>query len=342
MKKIVFAASLTALFLFAPSAFAAGECDTDADCESYESCELLGQAGCACPPGDAGCDCPDSGTDDYYECVAEPPDSCDSNADCSDGLECVTRTYEQCTGSGGGSTCSVSPDGGTDCEDAGTVDTSESCETFTEGYCVPPYLAPCEQDADCGTGFTCEEYEICECSGGGSTGSGGDDPGDAGTSAEDTGGESCVCETAGKSCELVETECTSDADCAGDLTCQTYDDQTTTEPCVDDGDASSCETADAGTDATKYCLPPDWERWEDTARDIHGESGDSSDEDGGGESSTNSDAGGLADTSQGPGADDSSGSSGGCSSTGEHAPVGALVMVALGLLGLAHRRHRDR
>lgn len=348
MKKTLFAIAFTAAMLLAPSAFAAGECDTDTDCESYETCEVIGEATCACAPGDAGCDCPDSGTEEYRECVAEPPESCDSDADCSSDLECYTQTYEQCSGGGSVGTCEVSPDGGTTCEDAGTTDVSESCETITEGYCVPSYVAPCETDTDCGTGFTCEEYEVCECSGGDSGGVDAGTSDDSGTTDSDTtdtgdqdSGSSCTCETAGKSCELIETECTSDDDCSGDLTCQSYDDgDTSTEPCVDDGDTSSCTSTDAGSStSTMYCLPPDWERWEAVAGDLDQGGADGSAEETGGDAGL--DAG--ADTgSSAPNADDQgSNSEGGCSSTGQQAPIGSLALMLLGLLGLAARRRQS-
>ena len=342
MKKIAFAIALSSLMLMTGTAYAAGECDTDTDCESYETCELVGEASCACPPGDAGCDCPDTGTQEFKECVPEPPPSCDTDADCSEDLLCVTRTYEECSGGGPVGTCTSSPDGGTICEDVGTADVSESCETITEGYCVPPYLAPCQADADCGDGFTCEEYEVCECTGGGSTGSGGDDDRtDAGEPPEDTG-DSCTCEPAGKSCELVETECTSDADCTGDLTCQEYEDgDVVTEPCVDEGDASSCESADTGSSTTtKYCLPPDWERWAGAANDLGGGgSVDEDDRENYGDAGTT--GGDIADAGeQGAPSQDDSGSNteGGCSSSGQHAPVGGLALALLGLLGVAIRR----
>jgi MYXO-CTERM domain-containing protein len=336
MNKVLTALIVFASVFVASSAFAAGDCDTDADCESYETCEVVGESSCACAPGDAGCDCPDGG-EVYRDCVPEPPESCESDADCSDDLECVTQTYEQCSGGGSTGACQITPDGGTECEDAGTPDVTESCETITEGYCVPSYIGPCEADADCGEGFACEPYEVCECPPGSPVGPGGDGAEDAGAIDASTtdSGDGCTCEVEGNYCELIETECTTDADCSGDLTCQTYEDTTADEPaCIDDGDASSCTSADAGnTEATRYCLPPNWERWAGVSAELGGSSRDETD-DGANE---------AADAGQSSaGADDGSSSNaeGGCSISGERPPVAGLALALLGLMGLAMRRRR--
>jgi MYXO-CTERM domain-containing protein len=344
MRTIVFTIFFASSLLLAPSASAAGDCDTDTDCESYETCEVVGEATCACPPGDAGCECPDTGTEEFKECVPEPPDPCESDAECSGDLVCVTQTYEECTGGGSAGACEVTSDGGMNCLDVGTTDVSESCETITEGYCLPSYLAPCQTDTDCGTGFTCQTYEVCECSGGGSTGSGGTggDGADAGRTTDDAG-SSCTCEPAGKACELVETECTSDADCSGDLTCQTYaDSDVGSEPCVDDGDTTSCGSVDAGSaGSTEYCLPPDWERWSDVAGDV-GVGGPTSDEDreSGGDAGANVGLDAGDGNQSGANADSESNTDGGCSSAGEGAPISGLAMVLVGMLGLTLRRRR--
>ncbi|QDG49548.1 hypothetical protein FIV42_01980 [Persicimonas caeni] len=320
------------------------ECSTDADCGEGFVCETY-EAPCAgaCAPGE-DCDTSCESTTGS-ECVPAPPESCTSAADCDPDLVCVTVTYETCSG-GDWATCEE----GTDC-DAGTQ-ADASCTTETEGYCVPPYLAPCQVNADCGPGFTCEESEVCGCSTGGSTGSGGSSDGDgsayvdAGSSTDD---ENCSCSGTGEFyCELIEQECTSDSECSGDMVCDTlpgedYDDGGTVETCTSTPDGGmNCETSspDAGTssESTKYCLPPDIERWIGAGGAVGSDDGYSQD----GSSDEEREAVSSSVDRGGAGSSDGGSSeSAGCSSTGDSGPVGALAALMLGFLGLVGLRRRD-
>lgn len=267
------AAMLAALCLVPSSAFAADECQVDSDCGENFVCSFSTAPCPAMPPCDRadGESCPEPPAcepETVGYCQPAPPRSCETVADCEQGLVCVTYTYETCSG---GDAPSCAPDS------EGCPEPSEpsdpQCSTESEGYCLPPYLAPCEAAADCGEGFACKAQEICTCSGGrgvdldspepgGVEGSGGEDSGDV--PADD-----CTCEPGDvKYCELIQQECDSDADCAGDLICAEVpganvpapDDTCTSGP---DG-VTICEAApseDSDVPADSYCLPADFERW---------------------------------------------------------------------------------
>ena len=227
MKKNMLISMLAgALLLTSSNAFAQeGECTTDEECQAGWTCEEVGGYSCAVPACAEGEDCPepepcDSGV--IMGCVPPPPEACDPAAaePCADGLVCVTETYEECEDIAvGRPPCTVDPDGNESCEGQGDDEPigEPSCETVSESLCLPPFLAECEVDADCGDGFTCESNDICY------------------SSCEDTDvapcaeGEECpepsepsceeVCETGENYCELIEVECEVDADCDGDLVC---------------------------------------------------------------------------------------------------------------------------
>ena len=290
------------LFALPATALAADECTSDADCPDGYACETV-QEPCpaiACAPDT---DCPDTSCspEESHYCRPKPPESCSTVADCEAGLVCLTVTYEECSGDGAMPTCA--PD--TDC-DAGSSTSESSCETITEGYCVPPYLAPCETAKDCGAGFACEEQEMCQCSGGGSSGGfgGTDDAVDAGSEPSTDGGtssgddeaidagtyeENCSCSGTGEFfCELEEQECTADSECPGDLVCKEapYGSGTATV-CVSDPDGgTSCEDAGTSTsEPTKYCQPADLERWMGVGGSVYGSYGATAGMDEGGSSS---------------------------------------------------------
>lgn len=184
-----------------------GECAGDSDCDSGFVCEVVGGYACGGCAGE-GCEedtaC-ESG--DIYGCVPGP---CESDADCGDGQVCYEFSYGQCSGSGGAA-CQDTPDGAL-CDPAPIED---ECTTTTEKACAPRWALPCEEAADCGPGFTCEEEISYWCEG--STGS---DCGDGDCAEPEPSEPVCGEEATGDFyCELVETTCESDSDCGEGLHC---------------------------------------------------------------------------------------------------------------------------
>jgi len=148
---------------------AQNECATDADCPLGLSCVELEAPVDAAPPCDPDTDCnPDAlvdagaGGGSMMLCQFVPV-SCASATDCAEGLTCFTVTIEECSG-GGTVDCA---DGDPDC--VPMEPTEPDCTSTEQGYCVPPYVPPCEVDADCGEGFDCVEAQACACNGGGGT-----------------------------------------------------------------------------------------------------------------------------------------------------------------------------
>jgi hypothetical protein len=218
------------LLTLSGTALAQVECETDADCAVGFRCEAVEVGACPepfCPEGE---ECPEpdpcEAPEPFSACVPGP---CDSDADCGAGLLCLEVTSYDCPASP--PPCDPEDES---CEppDSG----SGECTEETEGYCLPPYLAPCEADADCGPGFECVESEICSCSG--------SEPG-SGEEPE------CSCEPGDSYCEIVVVECESAADCLEDWTCEevggegtcSYDPSTGEETCEE-------------VPANQACLPP--------------------------------------------------------------------------------------
>ena len=220
--------ALVPLILIALSATASAQvvCEDDGDCSAGFRCEEVGVMGCdspACPPGE---ECPD-----VFPCEEEPfrmcvPGPCDSDSDCAPGLLCLAVVYDDC-----GSIPPCDPDEGP-CELL-----PGDCTEETLGYCLPPYLTPCERDADCGPGFTCEQSEICRCSGSGP----GDDP-----------EPDCTCEPGERFCQVVPIACEDDAACPDEWSCEMV------------GGSGTCwfdpESGEGGCeeepDGEQLCVPP--------------------------------------------------------------------------------------
>jgi hypothetical protein len=242
----------------------ASECQVDADCANGFSCRVIGAANCP-PPPPRDPNNPDEPVDplpcapqEFRVCVPPPPAQCDParlSADCSGGTICVTYTYESCEASMG---CAC-PGNGQPCACDDEPKPEPICQTESQSYCVPPYLAPCEADADCGAGFTCEQEEVCiaSCPGG--------SPG-----APEPGGGDCTmsCSPSGTSyCRLIERTCQADADCGVGFVCQQISQPT---PDVGSGtcsvDKDGNETCTPGQPSQppvseSYCMPEGWERW---------------------------------------------------------------------------------
>ena len=224
-------AVISSLGLWAISAQAQSECAADADCDFGFTCQVIGSSG-ACPAIACvdGQDCPAVDCGPVEELKAcEPLRDCQGDAQCAEGFVCHEETYETCM------TAGVKCDPNGTCVEQGT----SGCESITETYCAPRWILPCTADADCGTGFSCVEQQMCWCSGsagtadvsgvatttdvdgGASSSGGGSDvmaPIDAGVIVTEP---DCGCAPSGDfSCELQDTTCESDADCQSGLTCQ--------------------------------------------------------------------------------------------------------------------------
>jgi MYXO-CTERM domain-containing protein len=374
----------SACLLIATPAFAdSGECTVDADCSNGYTCEEIGAETCpaiACPEGEE-CEQPECDSQVIMGCVPPPPEQCDpaqGASACGGGLVCVTYTFEACSGGGstggsgsvGGGT--VEPGGdGTDSgnsmtgSDMGSDDGGEgsgdgmdepapddepdySCMTEQESYCVPPYLAPCQADADCGGGFTCEADEICTDCAVGVTCSV-DENGNEVCEEEPTDCES-TCEPSGtKYCQLQEVSCTADSDCAQGLICETFEYGGGAAPCyVDEMGNTDCPEPEPA-ESESFCVPADWERWvggyghEEASgggadyNDAVTNAGGRGEEDGWSlvDAEVSQDADGNAQDG-----DDIDADAGGCQSTGKSGNgLGFGLLAALGMmLGLRRRK----
>ncbi|TDP77595.1 MYXO-CTERM sorting domain-containing protein [Bradymonas sediminis] len=356
------AAAALAAFCLAPgSAFAESECSVDSDCGENFVCNLS-QAPCASPPpcdpgsGEECQDMPACEPETSGRCEPAPPESCETVADCEGGLVCVTYTYETCTG-WAEPACDPS---GESCPEPGPTPDPE-CTTETEGYCLPPYLAPCESASDCGEGFECNAPEICSCSGGGPT-----DPGAPAEGGDREGGEQpmppqedCACEPGDvKYCELPEQECQTDADCAGELICAELPGGMSPAPdgtCTSTPDGETvCEEFESPEpqESVSYCLPADFERWIGSGIPGHAGYGSAEDDAGApdGEGHSNGGEGDrdfvAADVDRGD-APQSGGDAGqdmddgcGCASTGNSLP-GSFAALFFALMGMAGLRRRS-
>ena len=185
------------------------QCTSDSECAEGSICAV---PTCLCvdDDGDGACD---DACEAGFCTLAEPspPPACAVDADCAEGDVCVTQQFTSC----GGSEAPCAP-GDTNCDAPAPP---PDCVTETQSYCSPPYLQPCEVDADCGGGFACIPAETCVCSG---------------TSSPDGGApaveDQCECTTGDTNlCVLIRTPCSVDTDCAQGLVCT--DENVATAPC---------------------------------------------------------------------------------------------------------------
>lgn len=156
---------------------------------------------------------------------------CETDADCGEAMVCIEHVDEWCTGSA----MEVCDETGEQCE---IIEEEEECGTEVHRECGYPYEGDCEQDADCGPGFSCIPREICSCSGTDMDTEGMDDEEDMGSDGdegippmpEEDPGEpapgdegsppDCTCApTDVNYCELQQIDCETDADCPAGLLC---------------------------------------------------------------------------------------------------------------------------
>ncbi|MCB9727328.1 MAG: hypothetical protein H6746_02465 [Deltaproteobacteria bacterium] len=339
--------SLGALGL-STSAFAAdeGECLTDAECPQGYTCEITGGSGCACPSEGP---CTPCETVDYHECVPGP---CQSDADCGDGLVCVSWT-ESCDALT--TTPACAPD--VPCEQAPAPE-PEQCEPVTRSACAPKWAAPCEAASDCGAGFDCVAVESCTCGGvetspptpadAGSADAAPAvprDPAEGGSGApappeERPDDSACDCGPSGElMCQPQERECDTAAECPAEWSCEHGDTASPPPTCVAmPGGESSCDVpasdAEAAAPSKGICYPPGYDLYlglgglDGRAQGENDSTGAPRSPDPGGDGKTNS------------GANSATGSGGtGPSCAGSAAPtLPALALLALLMLAIAGRR----
>ncbi len=328
-------------------------CSVDADCPGSFTCEVVGGSGCMASPGGEPSNCE---TQEQRACVAPQPRACDpANASaCSSDELCVTYTYESCSGEDTPAVaCEVEGEGASNCAPPQSDD-PPTCETRTQSYCVPPFVAPCEVDADCGLGFTCEARESCQ---------GSCTSVDCGPDEEDCSSQPSDCSescepTGERSCELIETPCDSNADCSAGLSCVDVSDYMSSPPRAtpEPDDCVSTSTGEIHCDesppreldapeATNYCLPDGWER----IFEFDGLGGDGEDSSGviapgpgeGWELIDAERATPLNPSSPNNADGDAGGFCGGNSVVGSSAAPGLLgLMSLLGMMGFRRRRNR--
>jgi MYXO-CTERM domain-containing protein len=138
------------------------------------------------------CNTYEGGDEPFYSCDRAP---CETDADCGDLLVC--GTFE--------TVCAELLIACAEGEDCVPPDNSE-CEAGEFKQCAAPWELPCEAAADCGPGFTCESYEVCDCA----------------EFTEGPDGE-ITCndcrQSDDKYCVQEQIECAAAADCPADWTC---------------------------------------------------------------------------------------------------------------------------
>lgn len=238
-----------ALVAFAYPAHAFDECENNADCLDGFVCEEFGASTCevpACPPGEECPDPPPCEPEVIHGCV---PGLCVSDADCADGLRCLEVIYEACADVPAPEPCVE----GEECPEP--IPEEEPCEVTTEAYCLPPYLAPCTSDDQCGEGFECIAPEMCVCTDGEPIPEDDPLPGEDPVPPEEDD-PNCSCEPADeRHCVPQEVECGESSDCPTDWTCETIP---TPVACTYDPETDE-EICEEAPEEEAYCMPPHWE-----------------------------------------------------------------------------------
>lgn len=267
LRSSVVALSLAVPLVWVASARADVTCGDQTCPKNYEcATENVACPEIACAPDDKGC-VPCSGTTQYCS-----PLPCASDADCADDMVCYTQSQQVCD-------TTTACDAGQKCPPP----SDPTCTTQQVSACVPRYLVPCQADADCGVGFTCEMEQSCTCaSGSGTAGSGSASSASSGSASSgsadggtptpapapsasgnapnqappaDSGSTpstpppDCNCAPSGtKTCNLTIVACSADQGCPAGWTCG----DNPNGACSVSSDGQSSCTADP----PKICLPP--------------------------------------------------------------------------------------
>ncbi|MFO0746085.1 MAG: MYXO-CTERM sorting domain-containing protein [Myxococcota bacterium] len=224
------------------------ECQLDADCGAGLVCQVVGGTGCACPDGAA---CEPCETTEFRACVPGP---CTQDGDCGDGLVCVSYETPCAT-----TEPACPPDSNCD------LPAPPPCETTTTSVCAPKWILPCQADADCGDGFTCEAGETCACSGGGAStppsdasggSSGSSDPADPSGAPLPPPEDDCTCTPSDtKTCHPKELTCTADDECPAGWSCAAAPSTQTCSASSDGGEPQCDPPTDPGPGS---CYPAGW------------------------------------------------------------------------------------
>jgi MYXO-CTERM domain-containing protein len=270
--RLILGTIVIATTLMAPGLGRAQTCTTDADCAKGLSCQDDGKVATTAPclASDGGTECTPvvTTTPATKSCQAAP---CATDADCGTNMVCYHQPSTICTGSAP-VTVACAPN--TAC-DAGAVPAPEPpvCTDIVTSTCAYRWEVPCNADADCGDGFTCQPMSYGSCSSGSGTATAGTGTASSGSGV---GGGTGSAETptpvpppdvvdAGVATPVTCTEvtsypgscvanpvsCSADADCPSGWTCALV----TTGTAVSDG-TSTTPGAPVAVDGGAVVAPP--------------------------------------------------------------------------------------
>src|SRR5450759_62701 len=183
-RRLILGLAVIASALCLPGLGHAKTCTSDADCAKGLSCQMDATATTPvgiCFDGDIERPCAtmiDAGPASM-SCQAAP---CVTNADCGQDMVCNSQIFTSCSGE---TPVAVKCDPTTAC-DAGAAPQPVVCTDTIVSACAYNWELPCNVDADCGAGFTCQPTVTGMCSGS----SGGTAAGSSGTASAGTGGAS--------------------------------------------------------------------------------------------------------------------------------------------------------
>ncbi|HTV19509.1 MAG TPA: MYXO-CTERM sorting domain-containing protein [Polyangiaceae bacterium] len=216
-----------ALGVAAPAA-AQQAASCDLDCPLGTTCEL---APVACPAIACAVDSPDCPVCDGTPTPYCAPAACEADSDCDESMRCAEHTAFDC---GAVAEPAIAPASG----DAApsTQPEAPACEPDVIRQCTPRWQLPCSIDSDCGDGFRCEETEACSV------------PGYDPSSGEAPSSE-VTCERTGTfACVVVETACSTNADCPASFDCVDNPNGTCSS-------SSNGETQCTTPDPARLCAP---------------------------------------------------------------------------------------
>lgn len=217
----------------ASTAFAQAECEQDT-CPAGYTCKVDSYENCTweCDDSDRmDCEVSSCETVEYTSCERSV---CETDEDCGGDMVCHETTGATCTEP-------AAPDcaPGEACEEV----PPSACTTIEFKQCTPRAELPCEESSDCGDGYDCVPSVMCTCSGGSAVPDPGT-PAPPATAATPTNTpapsstavpvegdvapspappDDCTCSPSGTNyCQMKTIECTADADCPTDWTCEQF------------------------------------------------------------------------------------------------------------------------